>query len=107
MYKISVIVPTYNRASLLKRCLKSIFAQGYDNLELIVVNDGSTDGTAEYLKSVNDFSEQKVIAFHLKENQGLPHALNVGAENATGDILMHIDDDDWYWWEIEMELGLW
>lgn len=87
--KISFVIPTRNRLDLLKRAIKSVVNQNYPNLELIVVNDASTDGTKEYLDGMKD-----VRAIHNTDNLGCPTTLNTGLQAATGDVIMHMDDDD-------------
>lgn len=90
--KISVIVPVYNVEDYLKECVDSILAQSYNNFELILVNDGSTDSSykicEEYLKQNN------TIKLINKPNGGLSSARNAGIEIATGEFLSFIDSDD-------------
>ena len=90
---ISVIVPVYNVEKYLKRCLDSIINQTYDKLEIICVNDGSTDNSLEILKGykVKD-SRIKIIT---QENQGLSEARNAGLKIASGEYISFIDSDDW------------
>jgi glycosyltransferase involved in cell wall biosynthesis len=86
--KVSVIIPTYNRLPLLKQALASVKAQDYQNYELIVVDDGSTDGTGEWL------SAQDVHRIFLKHT-GFPGLVrNRGAEAAGGKYLCFLDSDD-------------
>lgn len=93
MKKISVIVPVYNVRNYLNKCLNSILNQTYKNLEIILIDDGSTDDSGnicdEFAKSDN-----RIIVIH-KQNGGLSDARNVGIENATGDFLTFIDSDDY------------
>ena len=91
--KISVIVPAYNAAQYLPKCLDSILAQTYTNLELIVVNDGSTDNTAKLLDAyAARFSSMKVIH---KSNGGVSSARMRGIREASGEWLTFVDSDDW------------
>ena len=89
---ISVIVPAYNIASWLSRCLDSILAQTHKNLEIIVIDDGSTDGTSqiidEYVKK-----DSRIVAIHQK-NTGLVAVRNIGIEIAQGDWIGFVDGDD-------------
>jgi glycosyltransferase involved in cell wall biosynthesis len=87
--KISVLIPTYNRAEFLPRCLESLFAQTVPPHEIIVIDDGSTDGTAEVLRSFGD----RIKYLH-KPNGGKSSALNVGLEAVTGDYIWTLDDDN-------------
>ena len=83
--KISIIIPAYNSESTIRRCVDSIRNQTYRNLEIIVVNDGSTDSTSEVVNEINNTdSRVKLISI---PNGGVSHARNVGIENATGDYI--------------------
>lgn len=90
--KVSVVLPTYNRAKLLEAAVSSVLDQNYPNLELIVVNDGSTDGTRELLDG-KDNPRLRVVH---QENQGLPRALNRGFKEATGEYWTWTSDDNRY-----------
>lgn len=89
---ISVIVPAYNAESTIERCLKSILTQTYQNLEVLVINDGSTDNTEKkILKICND--DERVKLFSIR-NSGVSHARNLGIDNAKGDYITFVDSDD-------------
>lgn len=92
--KISVIVPIYNVAPYLKRCLDSIINQSYQNLEIILVNDGSTDNSLEICQQYQQ--QDKRIRVISQKNAGLSAARNTGIEIATGEYITFIDSDDWY-----------
>ena len=93
MYKISVVVPTYNSEKSIQRCIKSIQHQKYNDLEIIVVNDGSTDNTIEIIDTLKrDDNRIKLIDI---PNGGVSHARNIGIENATGDYITFVDSDDY------------
>lgn len=87
---ISVIIPVYNRENHIKKCLETITNQSYKNLEIIVVNDGSTDSSMSIAKQYIDLIK---IIDHPK-NQGLSAARNTGIDNATGEYIHFMDDDD-------------
>ncbi len=87
--KVSVIIPTYNRAEMLTRCLNSVFVQDYENIEIIVVDDHSTDGTFNYLKALPN-----VEAIYFPEHRGQCSARNAGLDHATGVYILMLDDDD-------------
>ena len=93
--KISVIVPVYNGEKYICDCLDSLKRQTYPNMEIIIVNDGSTDKTKEkimeYIKHNIDIS----IKLISKKNEGLPQARKTGVENSTGDYIGFLDVDDW------------
>jgi glycosyltransferase involved in cell wall biosynthesis len=90
---ISVIVPVYNVEPFLRRCINSIISQTYRNLEIILVNDGSTDNCGkicdEYAKNDN-----RVVVIH-KDNGGLSSARNAGLGAASGQYVGFVDSDDW------------
>ena len=86
---VSVIIPTYNRASYLVESLDSVLAQTYRNLEVIVVNDGSTDETRALLEPY-----RSRIAYYEKTNGGKSSALNLGLKHISGEYVWVFDDDD-------------
>jgi len=87
---ISVIILTYNRCNQLIRCLDKLYGQGYDNFEVIVIDNGSTDKTIEILKSQ---SYPRLKIFENKEKANFSQARNIGIELASGDIIAFTDDD--------------
>lgn len=91
--KISIIVPVYNTVKYLRKCLNSLCSQTYGELEIICVDDGSTDGS-ELI--VDEFARKdaRIIAIH-KENGGESNARNTGLRISTGDYLGFMDCDDW------------
>ncbi len=90
---ISVIIPTYNIAPYLPRCLDSVLNQTYPNIEIVAVDDGSTDDTAKVLQS---YAEQHAtLRVIQQENSGVSAARNAGLEAATGEYLFFLDGDDW------------
>jgi glycosyltransferase involved in cell wall biosynthesis len=92
----SVVIPTYNRLDFLKQALASVWAQTYKDYEIIVVDDGSTDGTADYLMSLG----ARVKAVH-QENRGPAAARNLGVKHAKGEYLAFLDSDDlWQPWTL-------
>lgn len=92
MEKITVIVPVYNVELYLRDCIDSIINQTYTNLEIILVNDGSTDTSLDICKEYA--SKNKNIKIINKENGGLSDARNAGLEKATGEYIMFVDSDD-------------
>jgi glycosyltransferase involved in cell wall biosynthesis len=94
---VSVILPTYNRAALLSRAIGSILSQSFENFELIVVNDASTDGTRELLDR-EARRDVRIRAIHNEQNDfpDLSKLLNRALEVATGTYVARLDDDD-YW----------
>ena len=91
--KISVIVPVYNVQDYVEECLKSIVKQTYKNLEIIIVNDGSTDNSMDIVRKFEKADSRiKVLE---QANQGLSAARNAGIEAATGDYISFVDSDDY------------
>ena len=88
MKKISVIIPVYNGEEYIKRCVDSVINQTYDNIQIIVINDGSIDNTENILK---DYSN---IVLVNKENEGVSKARNTGLSLADGDYVYFCDADD-------------
>lgn len=90
--KISIIVPVYNVEKYLKQCLDSLIHQTYRNVEIICVNDGSTDHSLDILKSYAYDDRIKIVE---KTNGGLSDARNAGLKHVTGEYIMFVDSDDW------------
>ena len=90
-YKVSIIVPVYNTAKYLKKCVNSLIAQTYPNVEILLVNDGSTDGSGALCDwFANKYPQIKV--FH-KENGGLSDARNVGVDQACGKYISFVPNN--------------
>lgn len=97
---ISIIIPTHNRLKMLKRAIYSVENQTFKNYEIIIISDGSTDGTNDYLCSIKN----EKIKFHINESsKGASGARNIGLEHAKGDYIAFLDDDD-EWFENHLEL---
>ncbi len=95
---ISVIVPVYNTAPWLRRCLDSICSQSYHNLEILCINDGSTDNSAEILEEYA--AKDARIKLFTQANAGLSAARNTGLEHATGEWVTGVDSDDYLYPDI-------
>jgi len=89
--KISVIIPVYNTAQYIEKCINTVRNQTYSNIELIVVDDGSNQKTKNKLKELSS----KIDVLIYQENRGQSTARNVGIENAKGDFIIFIDSDDY------------
>lgn len=94
MTKLSVIVPVYNSEKYLKKCLDSLVNQKLDMLEVLLINDGSTDNSQNL---INEYVEKfpNVFKSFTQENQGQAIARNVGVKNATGEFVTFVDSDDY------------
>jgi len=91
---ISVIISAYNKAPYLTETIQSLAAQNYSNLEILVVDDGSTDGTTQLVDSLpGTFPNLKICTFH-KQNGGVSDARNYLIERCTGRIVLSVDADD-------------
>lgn len=88
---ISVIVPIYNVEPYLRQCIDSIVSQTYTNLEILLIDDGSTDGSG---KIADSYDDPRIRVFHT-ENCGLSAARNLGLDNAHGEYISFVDADDW------------
>lgn len=89
--KVSVIMPSYNRKHTIERAIDSVLSQTHANLELIIVDDGSTDGTFELVK--NKYKSERVKLFKGKHG-GVSRARNLGIERASGDYIFYLDSDN-------------
>jgi glycosyltransferase involved in cell wall biosynthesis len=92
MPRVSVIIPTHNRAELLSEAIESVLGQTYRDFELIVVDDGSTDRTSEVVSGIRD----PRIIYQSQEKQERGAARNNGVAMSRGEYLTFLDDDDWY-----------
>ena len=105
MAKISVVIPTHNRVDLLPRAIKSVLKQTCKDIEIIVVSDGSTDGTDEYMKQYADNPNVNYISYH--PSRGGNYARNAGFDAAKGEFVAFLDDDDeWVPTKIEKQVAL-
>jgi glycosyltransferase involved in cell wall biosynthesis len=90
---VSIIVPAFNAMQTLDTCVASLVNQTYENIQLIIVDDGSTDGTSEHLDELSaTYSQLNVIH---QENAGLPTARRVGFLASIGEYVLFVDSDDW------------
>lgn len=92
-YLVSIIVPVYNTERYLTKCLKSILNQSYQNIELIVVNDGSLDGSEKIIEEIA--KDDSRVHLYNKENGGLSSARNFGISKSHGDYIIFVDSDDY------------
>ena len=90
---VSIVVPTHNSAEYLRQCLDSIIGQTYRRLQIICVDDGSTDETVQILDSYAKADSR--LSYVTQENRGAGVARNRGLDQATGDYLLFFDSDDW------------
>ncbi|NMM95091.1 DUF4422 domain-containing protein [Bifidobacterium oedipodis] len=93
MLKISIIIAAYNVETYIKNCLDSVSAQTYSNIEAIVVNDASTDGTAAIINKAAD-ADPRIIVVNHEQNKGLHLTRKTGVEHATGQYAFFLDGDD-------------
>lgn len=101
---ISVVIPTYNRQCTLGRAIYSVLNQTYKKIELIVVDDASTDKTDLLVKSIND---PRLSYIKLEANRGANHARNIGIERASGEYIAFQDsDDEWLSEKLEKQIEL-
>ncbi len=90
---ISIIIPVYNTKAFIQKCIKSCFDQSYHNIEIIAVNDGSTDGSDKILDELAK-KDRRLKVIH-KKNEGVSRTRFLGVENSVGDFLFFLDSDDW------------
>lgn len=94
MPRFSIIIPVYNTEKYLEKCLLSVFSQSYDNYEIIVINDGSTDKSS---KIINKYIDKiNFIDIDSKKTVGPSYVRNLGISKACGDYLLFLDSDDYY-----------
>ena len=93
MFKVSIIIPVYNAELFIDKCIESIINQTYKNLEIILINDGSSDRSGEICNNYA-LSDNRIQVIEIK-NKGASFARNVGINLATGNYIMFVDSDDW------------
>lgn len=91
--KISIIIPVYNTSKYIEECLNSVIHQTYKDIEIIVIDDKSTDNSLELIKDIKD---ERIILIELETNRGAGVARDKGIEAATGNYICFLDSDD-YW----------
>ena len=101
--KVSVIIPIYNTKDYIRKCLDSVINQTLEDIEILAVDDGSTDGTADIVKEYAEKYPQKLKAF-FKQNGGQADARNLALLNAQGEYLGFVDSDDWIDAEMYLEM---
>ncbi|MBQ4036278.1 MAG: glycosyltransferase [Paludibacteraceae bacterium] len=90
---VSIIIPVYNTEKYLAKCLDSVIAQTYTNIEVVLIDDGSTDGSPAICDSYHN-KDERVIVYH-RENQGASLARKFGLSVAKGQFIQFVDSDDW------------
>ena len=90
---VSIVIPTFNHVRFIKRSVQSLLDQTYNNIEIIIVNDGSTDGTRPLLDNIKEIHPSKIQVIH-QENKGQSAALNLGWGISKGEYLSYLSSDD-------------
>ena len=100
---VSVIMPVYNRANIIERAINSVLNQNYENLELIIIDDGSTDNT---INIINNIKDDRINLILHEKNQGAAAARNTGLKNANGTYVAYLDsDNEWDLKYLEATIG--
>lgn len=90
--KLSIITPTYNQSQFIEQTIESVLEQGYENLEYVIVDGGSTDGTVDIIRRY-----EKHLSWWVSEpDEGQTHAINKGIEGTSGEVVAYINSDDYY-----------
>jgi len=101
---VSVIVPTYNRAMLLQAAIASVLCQSWQNFEVVVVDDGSTDATPAVVAEIAE--KDKRVRYLRRKNGGVSAARNTGLSQARGELIAFLDSDDaWLPWKLSMQVS--
>lgn len=94
MKTVSVIIPVYNAEKYLRQCVQSVCAQSYEDLEILLINDGSTDSSGLIIEQLK-LEDSRIKVIHKPQNTGLGAVRNTGLDLACGDYIVFIDADDW------------
>lgn len=107
-YLVSVIIPVYNSEKYVEDTIKSILNQTYDDIEIITIDDGSSDGSAKVIKElIGIYNGKKTIKYYYQENSGVSIARNSGIEKANGEYIAFMDSDDlWENTKIEAQMKM-
>ena len=89
---VSVIIPIYNTEKYIKRAVDSVLSQTYQNFEILLINDGSSDGSSGICENLSN--QDKRIRYFYQKNQGVSVARNLGLKKAKGDYIFFLDSDD-------------
>ena len=101
---VSVVIPTYNRSACLPRAIDSVLGQTHGAVEVIIVDDGSTDDTGEMMK--RRYGSDRRVQYHYQANTGISGARNAGLARATGAYVALLDsDDEWLPWKLELQVA--
>ena len=93
MELISIIIPVYNCENYLERCIQTVMNQTYKNIEILLINDGSTDNSLQICERLKT-TDERIRVFN-KLNSGVSSTRKYGVNHATGDFIMFVDSDDW------------
>jgi len=103
---VSVVIPTYNRSAMVERAVRSVQAQTYTNLDIIIIDDGSTDDTGQRVAALQE-EDQRIRYIRHEKNRGAQAARNSGLRAATGDYIAFLDsDNEWLPQKIETQMAL-
>ena len=101
---VSIIIPTYNRGYIIKKSIDSVLHQTYEDFELIIVDDGSTDGTKQL---IDEYEDDRIKYYSYEHNKGVVYARNYGMKMAKGDYIAFQDSDDvWHSDKLEKQLKI-
>ena len=96
---VSIIILTFNRKDFIKKAIDSVFKQTYKNIELVIVDDGSTDNTIDYLKKLvkdGNYDKSRIKIYSHFINRGIPATLNFGFSRSSGEYICQLSSDDFY-----------
>jgi len=92
---VSVVMPVYNEEKTVKRAIESVLSQTYNEIELLIIDDGSTDSTPQIINELAK-KDDRIIPLKNSINRGITYSLNRGLRKASGEYIARIDGDDWY-----------
>src|SRR5690625_5141557 len=94
MARVSVVIPVYNTKEFIEDCIKSVLGQTYNDIEILLINDGSEQESEQFLEKISN-QDERIQLYHFRQRRGVGAARNLGVEKASGEYIYFLDSDDY------------